>query len=227
MASRVIHLAVAHELVRRLGIDDTERFYFGHVLPDMILGEYEYRLKTKKATHFYTLLPNGRKTYDFLRFYDEYRDKLSDTLYLGYYVHLIEDNIFRQYLYYKVGLLYRRGQKELLDELYADYHLLNPLFRERYDITPPAVPEGIESEPVFKRFEFMMSDWLDDMKSDLTEHPDGELLHFTKELIFEFIDECADVITKEVKALGRGEHFLTLDDYSIENYNSTKDNKGE
>ena len=69
MASRVIHLAVAYELAARLDIKDTERFFFGHVLPDMIMGEYEYRLPAKKKTHFYTLLETGRKTYDFYRFY--------------------------------------------------------------------------------------------------------------------------------------------------------------
>ena len=227
MASRVIHLAVAYELAGRLDIKDTGRFFFGHLLPDMIVGEYEYRLRTKKQTHFYTLLDNGRKTYDFLRFYDDYKDKLTDPLYLGYYVHLIEDDIFRQYLYYRVGLLYRRGQKELLDELYADYHLLNPLLCERYHITMPAVPGGIEQEPVFKRFDFNMSEWLSDMQSDLTEHPEGELRHFTSELIYEYINECADVIGRELKALENGTHHLTLDDYSIENYNCLKDKKGE
>ena len=218
MASRVIHLAVAYELAARLGIKDTERFYFGHVLPDMIMGEYEYRLPAKKKTHFYTLLETGRKTYDFYRFYEDYKGKLSDTLYLGYYVHLIEDNIFRQYLYYRVGLLMRRGQRELLDELYADYHKLNPILCERYRITLPTIPEGIEQEDIYKRFDFQMKDWLLDMQGDLAEHPEGELMHFTRELIDEFIGECSDVITKELAALKEGRHYLSINDYSIENY---------
>ena len=218
MASRVIHLAVAYELAARLGIKDTERFYFGHVLPDMIMGEYEYRLPAKKKTHCYTLLETGRKTYDFYRFYEDYKGKLSDTLYLGYYVHLIEDNIFRQYLYYRVGLLMRRGQRELLDELYADYHKLNPILCERYRIALPTIPEGIEQEDIYKRFAFQMNDWLLDMQSDLAERPEGELMHFTAPLIDEFIGECSDVITKELAALKEGRHYLSINDYSIENY---------
>ena len=71
-----------------------------------------------------------------------------------------------------------------------------------------------------------MGEWLCDMESDLTEHPEGELRHFTKELIFEYIAECADVIERELKALAGGAHHLAINDYSIENYNSTK-NKGE
>ena len=218
MASRIIHLAIASELADRLNIRDRERFFFGHVLPDMILGEYEVRLPRKKESHFYTLLPSGRKTYDIFRFYEEYQDRLTDDLYLGYYVHLIEDNIFRQYLYYRVGLLMRRGQRELLDELYRDYHLLNPLLRKRYDIKLPTVPEGIENEEICKRFGFCIEEYLEEMKGDLTEEPEGELLHFTEELICEFITECIDVITKEMKSLESGEHFLSPDDYSIENY---------
>ena len=53
MASRVIHLAIAAQLADRLQVKDKDRFYFGHVLPDMILGEYEIRLPLKKKTHFY------------------------------------------------------------------------------------------------------------------------------------------------------------------------------
>ena len=202
MASRVIHLAIAAELADRIGVKDKERFNFGHVLPDMILGEYEVRLPLKKQSHFYTLLPSSRKTYNFYQFYDEYKDRLTDDLYLGYYVHLIEDNIFRKYLYYRVGLLMRRGQRELLDELYRDYHLLNPLLLERYDIKLPGRLENLE-----------------EMKNDLEERPEGELVHFTEELIDEFINECVDVITKEMSSLReKGEHYLSLDDYSIENY---------
>ncbi|MBO6141668.1 MAG: hypothetical protein J6O40_07745 [Ruminococcus sp.] len=218
MASRVIHLAVAYELAARLDIKDKERFFFGHVLPDMIMGEYEYRLPAKKKTHFYTLLENGRKTYDFYRFYEDYRDKLSDMLYLGYYVHLIEDNIFRQYLYYRVGLLKRRGERELLDELYRDYHLLNPLLCERFRITLPTVPKGIEKEDIVRRFDFQINEWLDDMKGDLDERPEGELMHFTRELIDEFINECSDVIEKEINSLKENRHYLSINDYSIENY---------
>lgn len=218
MASRVIHLAVASELAARLGINDKERFFFGHVLPDMIMGEYEIRLPLKKQTHFYTLLKSGRKTYDFYRFYDEYKSRLDDMLYLGYYVHLIEDDIFRQYLYYRVGLLKRRGEKALLDELYADYHKLNHILVKRYNIKMPTVPEGIENEPIYGRFDFTVNEWLDDMKSDLTENPEGELLHFTKELIDEFITECTQVIEKELAALKGGRHYISIDDYSIENY---------
>lgn len=218
MASRTIHLAVAYELMVRLKIKDKQRFILGHILPDMIVGEYEYRLPAKKKTHFYTLLENGRKTYNFFRFYDEYKDKLHDMLYLGYYVHLIEDNVFRQYLYYRVGLLKRRGEPELIDELYNDYRLLNPILIKRYGITIPAFPDDIKNEDIYKRFEFMPYKWLDEMKQDFECTDNGTLRHFTKELIDEYINECVDVIAKELNALERGEHYLAINDYSIENY---------
>ena len=133
-------------------------------------------------------------------------------------MHLIEDNVFRQYLYYRVGLIKRRGEPELLDELYKDYHLLNPILRERYDIALPTVPQGLEDEEIFRRFDFKVSEYLDEMKGDLTERPEGELRHFTQELIGEFMEEAADVVVKEMKALQNGEHYLSLDEYSIENY---------
>ena len=218
MASRIIHLAVAHELAARLEIKDTERFLYGHILPDMIMGEYEYRVPIKKETHFYTLLPNNRKTYDFYRFYEEYRDRFEDMLYLGYYVHLIEDNIFRQYLYYRVGLLKRRGERKLLDELYEDYRLLNPILIKKYNMKPLKLPNGIEKEGLYKRFDFMADEWLDDMKDDFEDSSNGKLMHFTEELIEEYIIECVSVISNELKEIQKGRHYLSINDYSIENY---------
>ncbi len=218
MASRIIHLAAAHELAGALAVKDKERFYFGHLLPDMITGGYEERLRRKKLTHFYTLLENGRKTYDFYRFCEDYKDKLSDGLYLGYYAHLIEDDIFRQYLYYRVGLLKRRGEPELLDELYADYHLLNPILCKKYGMTIPKTPDGLEAEAIFTRFDFDMTPWLEDMRADLCEAPEGTLRHFTLPLINEYINECREVICMEVSSLRNGSHHLRPDDYSIENY---------
>ncbi len=217
MASRMIHLAVAGALAAELDIKDTDRFYFGHMLPDMIMGDYDIRLPLKQQTHFYTLLESGRKTYDFLAFYSDYKDKLSDMLYLGYYFHLIEDDIFRQYLYYRVGLLKRRGERELLDELYRDYHRLNPYLVKKYSLTLPTVPEGIENEDIYRRFDFTSDKWLEDMKGDFDDEP-GELMHFTKELIEEFTAECVTVITKEYSCMKNGEHHLDLERYSIENY---------
>ncbi|MBR1739872.1 MAG: hypothetical protein IJ737_06230 [Ruminococcus sp.] len=56
------------------------------------------------------------------------------------------------------------------------------------------------------------------MKGYLIEEPEGELRHFTEALIDEFITECRDTVTKELRAAREGKHCLEPGDYSIENY---------
>lgn len=118
-----MHLAVAYELERKLSISDRNRFEIGQILPDAVLSV------DKKAvnSHFIELFDGGkRKHFDFYGFFGRFKDEvMSDELYLGYYFHLIEDNLFRYYLYYIKGLLSRRGDTELTARLYMDYHILN------------------------------------------------------------------------------------------------------
>ena len=117
-----MHLAIGKELLRHTGAENGERFLIGMLLPDAIItGD-----KKTAGTHYDVMTDSTHKVMDFFRFYAEFEETiLTDSLYLGYYLHLIEDCIFRKYIYYELGLLEMRGKSGFLEQLYKDYHSVN------------------------------------------------------------------------------------------------------
>ena len=86
MASSIIHLAIAEELMKRRSFISAERLRFGVVLPDAGDG-------ARSRSHLRIQIDErGRKTYDLERFRAMYGARMQrDELYLGYYLHLIQD----------------------------------------------------------------------------------------------------------------------------------------
>lgn len=127
MASRIMHLAAAVQLLphlpRRM---DVSRFLSGEIMVDSAPQQ-------RHASHYLTVL-NGRKTYDVARFRDVYgKLLLTDGLALGYYLHLIQDLVFRDVMYHTLGFNPRRPG--YLAELHSDYRRLNQLLIRRYDLS--------------------------------------------------------------------------------------------
>ena len=102
MASRMMHLAAAVQLRDMLpkGMD-VPRFLSGAIMVDSAPQE-------RHASHFLTQL-DGRKTYDIARFRAQYGQLLlTDGLVLGYYLHLLQDLVFRDYMDHVLGFNPRR-----------------------------------------------------------------------------------------------------------------------
>jgi len=95
VASRLIHLAVADALLKEYHIDDPMCFRLGSILPD---AKNDSSLRA--APHYQIVLPSGLLTYDLDAFREQYGEKIySDSLYLGYYLHLIQDMVYRRFMY--------------------------------------------------------------------------------------------------------------------------------
>ena len=104
MASRILHLAVADALLKEFDIDGPARFFLGSVLPD---AKIDSRLRA--LPHYQTILPNGLITYKLKEFLSVYGSKMmDDSLYLGYYLHLIQD-IFLPKIYVRPPQLGRKN----------------------------------------------------------------------------------------------------------------------
>ena len=181
MAQRTIHYLLGEELIP-LGIRDADRFRIGNLLPDAIED-----LVFRAQTHYQIDTVKGGKSLrfsDFERFRRDFSPLVeTDGLYLGYYMHLVEDACYRIF-WQKVRLFERDMTREKVAILHNDYHLLNAYIVSRYHIRDELVwPEGFESEPVNRIYPFLLRDFLSEMRGDFTEHPEGKTVYMTEALL--------------------------------------------
>ncbi|MGN0638659.1 MAG: hypothetical protein ACI4J0_09840 [Huintestinicola sp.] len=211
MASRIMHLAMGIELCRVCEINDRDRFLVGMLLPDTVItGD-----KKTAGTHYDRMTDELHKVMDFSLFYSEFEEKIhTDELYLGYYLHLIEDCIFRKYIYYGLGLLEMRGREGFLPRLYKDYHSVNGYIVKKYNISSlPIAPEGLDREEINRIYPFETRDFLIDMEKDMQDEYLGNEKYFSAENADEVIRQCIHTCSAEILALKRGEHFTSPDEY--------------
>lgn len=215
MASRIIHLAIAKQLESILPIADKNRFLIGSILPDAVLNADKRNI----GSHFVEVFDSGsKKHYNFNAFYEQYKDKIpSNELYLGYYFHLIQDGVFRKFLYYDLGLLSRRGDPEFLQELYSDYHILNGLITKKYALENPLfVPYGFSKERINDIYPFELKEFIIEINNDLNERIGGKPKHLTARHIESYISDCVNICRAEYLALKNSEHHLGKYDFSFE-----------
>ena len=221
MGSRMMHYALGKTLADRLCTEDKEGFILGSILPDALPPDKKHDCNC----HYITLFDDGRyKWFDSLQFYNEYEKEIkSDAIYLGYYFHLISDNVFRQIFYIDLGLIKRRGEKSLFQEFYRDYNILNRHIADFYhtekDIT---VPDRLRDTALFKRFGFEPEVLIKDIYSDIDSHYEGDTMHFDMDIVRRFVDESSALCIKELEAVKNGAHAYDRYMMAIENHYSDK-----
>ncbi len=92
MASNIIHYAITCELIKRRQFDNPDRLKLGSILVD---AGYNGN------SHMKISVAGGHKnTYDLDGYRITYGELMKqDDLYLGYYLHLIQDFIYRHFVY--------------------------------------------------------------------------------------------------------------------------------
>ena len=202
MAQRTVHYALGERLIG-CGVHDPNRFRMGNLLPDAYEGGAEIR----RATHFIRPIENGEMTRycDFEAFRARFARKVSeDDLYLGYYLHLIEDALYRVFLMQKRVKANIRSAADV-SFLHEDYHLLNPYIVRRYGLKREVEPiPAFEREEIRRVHPFRQEAVLEGLASDFEERRTGKTVFMTERLTDEFIDAatrpCADALTRILQA---------------------------
>lgn len=202
MAQRTIHYLIGEDLIG-LGIRDADRFRIGNVLPDAIED-----LVFRPLTHYQVDTEIDGKSVrfsDFERFRREFAPLVeTDGLYLGYYMHLVEDACYRIF-WQKVRLFERNMTREKVAVLHNDYHLLNAYIVSRYHIRDELIwPEGFESEPVNRIYPFLLEDFLAEMRGDFTERPEGKTVYMTEALLEDYLSDAMDVCRDALRRILAG-----------------------
>ena len=200
MAQRTIHYLIGEELIAQGGVRNVDRFRIGNLLPDAIAG-----LAWRDQTHYQKiLLLDGReqKYSDFEQFRRDFSDKVEeDDLYLGYYMHLVEDACYRL-LWREYGLWEKIRSEADVEILHQDYHLLNAAIVRRWGIRDELVyPAGFEAEAINRIYPFLLRDFLEEAHGDFTEDPRGEMQLISEAFVERYVAEYLEVCRGAMRRL--------------------------
>lgn len=208
MASRLIHYLIAEEIAKANNKLDRDRFVYGAILPDLSLhedGSYD-------KTHYgEKLMEDKRKGINWHNFRDKYHQSMhEDSLYLGYYCHLIMDALWVS----KITNQYIRvhpypERKEYYKKSYADYKILNYLLSTEYKIQyhiPLIELTDIDDINMGLRDSFF-----DGLKSDINEsvkHVNLDLQLYPYDMIIDYINQAKELCMNEIEYFLNGKEFL-------------------
>lgn len=203
MASRIMHLAIIENLKSQIYIKDINRLRFGSILPDA----YNVSFSTE-GSHLKIDTCNGTmKTYDLNYYRNIFGKKMqTDDLYLGYYLHLIQDMAFRHFVYDKHK--WNPMIPGNVEKLHNDYRLINTYVIEEYKLKQDIfIPEDIERESINKLYQFDILQLLKDLNNDFIPYDKGDIFFFKEEMADFFINEATEICKREVDAIFYGGQF--------------------
>ncbi len=146
MASRIIHTCIAIEICKVIDIPDKKRFFYGNILPDIVSLYHGSKdlshFKGEPQSEFYT-------PFNYNSFYTKYKDKMSDSVYLGYLMHLIADDIWLRKIYipYVKVNISENNKSELIKKYYTDFLKLNIFLIPKFNIKKDCV-ESVNDIPI-------------------------------------------------------------------------------
>lgn len=209
MASTIMHLAVAQELFRSHAFSSPARLKFGVILPDA---------GPQSTSHLKISLHAGRKkTYDLDAFRAAFGERIrQDDLYLGYYLHLVQDVCFRHFLYGQLG--WDPHIPGNVDKLHHDYALCNAAVIRAYGLKNDVViPDGFDREPIHRLDPLDAEALLRALGGYFFNAPAGEASFFTQERAEAYIHLAAEWCRRELDALASGGPLLDAYDNAWNN----------
>lgn len=192
MAQRLVHYAIAKNLIEKNIIKEQYEFIIGSLIPDC----NEHTNEHYNFTH-YVVINKNRKAIDFNVFFERYREKiLNNELYFGYYIHLITDALYRDFMYNIKDLRKYRSDKEFYENLYSDYNALNKILINKYNLEQI----NLDKKNIPKELNLAdISIFQQDFDNDFTkEYNINKLYYLTKEITFEFIDYAVEILYNHI-----------------------------
>ena len=200
MASRIIHLAIAKLIADTKPELNTDRFFLGSILPDAC--------RDRSAHYSIYVAERKKKTYDLTFFRKHYGElMLRDALYLGYYLHLLQDILFRRTMYEE--LQFDPIPDGNVARLHRDYQLTNRFVIQRFGLKPlQVVPDDLSEKPLWLAHSFALEEFLEEMRHDYLDCPQGHTVFFTEETALQYIERSFEACRKELEALNSGTGYF-------------------
>ena len=207
MAQRTIHYLFGEMISKEIKLSDKKRFLLGSILPDAIEPDFRNasHFKIKTATHKY---------FDFESFRNEYFTlMLHDDLYLGYYMHLVEDAFYRGFFYSDRFSMPRT--REEVPILHNDYHILNSYITQKYHLQNILdCTFSLEKEPLCHIAPFTIDKFLGELANDFKEQTKGTTVFLTESMLDEYVNTYIPLAIAEVHSIKNGSSSLSIMDYA-------------
>ncbi|MGM8214652.1 zinc dependent phospholipase C family protein [Bacillaceae bacterium W0354] len=125
MGSRIMHLIIANKVAEHLSINDRTSFLIGGIAPDAA--------SPKSLSHYFSGdAEDYTRCIDFNKFLSNYRSQKDKSYILGYYTHLIADDIWLTGFYLPWLKNRIEASKDVYQQYHHDFHLLNGKLLEHY-----------------------------------------------------------------------------------------------
>lgn len=127
MGSRVMHVIIANKIADSLSIKDKTSFLLGSIAPDAT--------SDKVTSHFFKGdLKDYSRYIDYKGFLQKYKSQEENLYILGYYSHLIADDIWLKGFYLPWLKNRIESNEEILNLYHNDFRLLNSKLLEYYSV---------------------------------------------------------------------------------------------
>lgn len=206
MASSMIHLAIIRCIIVKTEFNNLDRLRLGVILPD---GAVSGNSHLKKM-----ICEQTRVTYDLEFYREKYGEQMkTDELYLGYYLHLIQDIFYRRYVYSEHH--FNSSIPENVERLHQDYENTNWFVAKQYGLNQNMLrTQTLAGEPIMELADFREQELVREVREQF--HPMEEKSSFflTREMIREFIDRATEICLHELNQLAQGKAGLDSFEWS-------------
>jgi hypothetical protein len=195
MGSRIMHYCISSLLDKELEILDKNLFFLGGIAPDV-----NKNMGVPKArSHFFKQLNNGLISVDYVTFYKKYLTHKKSDFHLGYYFHLISDQIWIDDIYYKlIKWLPIDEKNEAQKKYYRDFWRLNGKLIDYYNL--PRKEFSIEPVLIEEIDNAYLPDLINELNNDFDQmnhakHEDLEVLKF--DVVTGVLEKSVETCLKE------------------------------
>lgn len=193
MGSRLMHAAIATLLMAKYEQLDTA-FLIGNEAPDVD----KLNQMTKDETHYLVPSDRGTRRVDLQAFLQAHPETLTDTFTLGYYTHLLADEVWLTDVFMKVvPPKDDPGRPAVLERYYEDFKKLNTYLVHKYGLQPLPV-SATDAVPADFANKSCVEKLIQDYNADFTGETIGDLAVLSITQIDVYIANVVNLMAKVI-----------------------------
>lgn len=206
MPSRMTHYCIGNEILKILSLN-RGLFTVGNLSPDAHDGSFD----GVGASHYKTSYRPGIDKYpvaDLGAFKAKYLAKVYDSFVLGYYCHLITDNLWTEAVYYEYLQCNEVERNIRVEKCYQDYFTLNSILIGQYGLNKLIlqIHERIHiKEITLVNVKRIVNEFYNDFNRISKKYA---LMILTEQFVKNFITNAVEKCLQEIDSTMRREHYI-------------------